>query len=145
MEELGSHLFTADDIKRFAAAYDPQAFHLDEAAAAASHFGRLCASGWHTGALWMQLMIASRMKAAAAAARTGSPVRELGPSPGMKNLRWLRPVYAGDTISYRARVASTRPLASRPGWELMTNHNEATNEAGQLVFSFEGCVLRKIG
>ena len=55
--ELGTHVFTAEDIKRFAAQYDPQAFHMDEAAAAKSHFGALCASGWHTVAVWMNLRV----------------------------------------------------------------------------------------
>ncbi|MFZ0113114.1 MAG: MaoC/PaaZ C-terminal domain-containing protein, partial [Xanthobacteraceae bacterium] len=55
--ELGSHRFTAEDIKAFAIRYDPQAFHIDEAAAARSHFGALCASGWHTGAVCMRLIV----------------------------------------------------------------------------------------
>ena len=55
--EVGRHTFTADNIKAFARRFDPQLFHLDEAAAARSHFGALCASGWHTAAVWMRLMV----------------------------------------------------------------------------------------
>lgn len=143
-EELGSHLFTAEEIKRFAAAYDPQAFHLDEAAAAASQFGALCASGWHTGAVWMKLMVRNRTEAAKEAARTGTPFARLGPSPGFTKLKWLKPVYAGDTISYRSRITSTRPSASRPGWELMFHYSEGADQTGKVVFSFQGCVLRQV-
>src|SRR5262249_36196142 len=60
--ELGRHIFTAEDIKAFAARFDPQPFHLDETAAARSHFGRLCASGWHTACVWMRLMIDYRRR-----------------------------------------------------------------------------------
>ena len=55
--EIGRHTFTADGIKAFARRFDPQPFHLDEAAAARSHFGALCASGWHTASVWMRLMV----------------------------------------------------------------------------------------
>ncbi len=58
--DLGAHHFTRDDILRFARAFDPQPFHVDEAAAAQTHFGGLCASGWHTAAAWMKRMVAGR-------------------------------------------------------------------------------------
>ena len=77
--ELGRHTFTAEAIKAFARRYDPQAFHVDEAAAARSHFGALCASGWHTAAVWMRLMVrapAPRGRGAPrAASRSRSSVR----------------------------------------------------------------------
>jgi acyl dehydratase len=134
--ELGSHIFTADDIKTFAAGHDPQPFHVDEAAAAASHFGRLCASGWHTAAMWMRLMVDHLRRDDEARRARGEAVAELGPSPGFRDLRWLQPVYAGDTVSYATEVVETRALKSRPGWGLMTIHNTGTNQHGELVISF---------
>jgi acyl dehydratase len=136
--ELGRFTFQSADIIAFAAAYDPQRFHLDEAAAAASLFGGLCASGWHTGAIWMRLMVASRRRAEAAAS---GAVARLGSSPGFRNLKWLKPVFAGDTISYASTVADKRASASRPQWGLVFHQNTGHNQRGELVFSFDGCVF----
>ena len=74
--ELGTHTFTAEDIKTFAAQYDPQAFHMDEAAAAKSHFGALCASGWHTIAVWMRLRVLYGRREDAERAARGEVDRE---------------------------------------------------------------------
>src|SRR3712207_4174250 len=90
---VGSHLFTAEEIKRFARAYDPQPFHLDEEAAAASHFGRLCASGWHTLAVWMKLNV-RKVQQSGEQVRVAMPIPRVGVSPGFDELRWLKPVYA---------------------------------------------------
>lgn len=140
--ELGEYHFGKDDIIAFARDYDPQPFHLDEEAARRSLFGGLCASGWHTAGAWMRLMIKSRNRRAAVLAEAGLPVAELGPSPGFKNLRWLRPVYAGEIIAYRSTLTQWRPSASRPGWGLAFHRNEGIDTAsGQGVFSFDGCVL----
>ena len=97
--EVGRHTFLADDIKAFARRFDPQPFHLDEAAAARSHFGALCASGWHTAATWMRLMVEHQRREDDAQRARGEPVAALGPSPGFRELKWLKPVYAGDTIA----------------------------------------------
>jgi acyl dehydratase len=97
--ELGCHTFTADDIKSFARRYDPQPFHVDEAAAARTHFGALVASGWQTAAIWMRLMVEHHRREADAMRARGEPVAELGPSPGFRDLKWLKPVYVGDTVS----------------------------------------------
>src|ERR1043166_6088364 len=94
---LGSHTFTAEDIKTFAAQYDPQTFHMDEAAAAKSHFGALCASGWHTIAVWMRLRVQYGQREDAERAARGEVIARLGPSPGFRDLKWMKPVYAGDT------------------------------------------------
>jgi len=134
--DLGSHSFTLDEIKAFASRYDPQPFHLDEAAAAASHFGRLCASGWHTAAVWMRLMIDYRRRDDDARRARGEPIAQLGASPGFRDLRWLKPVYAGDTIAYATEVVATRLSKSRPGWGLMTICNTGANQHGELVISF---------
>jgi len=134
--DLGSHHFTAEDIKAFAARYDPQPFHLGEAAAARSHFGRLVASGWHTASVWMRLMIAHLRREDDARRARGEPVAQLGPSPGFRDLRWHIPVYAGDTVSYATEVVETRPSNSKSRWGLMTIRNTGTNQHGELVISF---------
>jgi acyl dehydratase len=139
--ELGSFTFGADDIVRFGRLFDPQPFHVDPEAAKASLFGGLCASGWQTAATWMKLMIASRDRSAAEAARQGRPMAQLGPSPGFKNLTWSKPVYAGDTVSYSSTVTGTRPSASRPGWGFASHRNRGVNQHGEEVFGFDGTVF----
>ena len=145
--ELGSHTFTAEDIKTFAAAYDPQAFHMDEAAAAKSHFGALCASGWHTVSMWMRLRVLYAQKDDAARAARGEPNAKGGSSPGFRELKWLKPVYAGDTITYASEVAEMRASQSRPGWGLVFSRNTGVNQKGELVLSFigSGFVARRPG
>ena len=134
--ELGSHTFTADDIKTFARRYDPQPFHLDEAAAARSHFGALCASGWHTAATWMRLMVEHQVREDAARRARGEAVATLGPSPGFRELKWIRPVYAGDTVKYSTEIIDKRASGSRPGWGIMSIHNTGVNQKGEPVISF---------
>jgi hypothetical protein len=80
--ELGSHTFTAEEIKAFAQKFDPQRFHVDEAAAAASHFGRLCASGWHTAAVYMRLFVAFERREADAARARGETPGAMARRPG---------------------------------------------------------------
>jgi len=134
--DLGSHTFTADDIKTFARRYDPQPFHLDEAAAARSHFGALCASGWHTAATWMRLMVEHQVREDAARRARGEAVATLGPSPGFRELKWIRPVYAGDTVKYSTEIIDKRASGSRPGWGIMSIHNTGVNQKGEPVISF---------
>src|SRR5690349_24903727 len=106
--ELGRFIFTADNIKAFARRFDPQAFHLDEAAAARSHFGALCASGWHTASVWMRLMVDHQRREDEARRGRGEAVASLGPSPGFRELKWLKPVYAGDTVTYATEIVGKR-------------------------------------
>ena len=136
VSDLGRHTFTAEDIKAFAARFDPQPFHLDEAAAARSHFGRLCASGWHTACVWMRLMIDHRRREDEERRARGEAVGRLGPSPGFRDLEWLKPVYVGDTISYGTEVVEMRPLSSRPGWGMIFVRNTGVNQRGEPVISF---------
>ena len=101
---LGRHTFTAEESRPSRTDTIRRRFHVDEAAAAASHFGALCASGWHTAVVWMRLMVdyqraRGRGRARARRARGAG----LGPSPGFRELKWLKPVYVGDTIDYRNR------------------------------------------
>ena len=134
--DIGRHTFTAEDIKSFAARFDPQPFHLDEAAAARSHFKQLCASGWHTACVWMRLIIEYRRREDEERRARGEPVAQLGLSPGFRELKWLKPVYVGDTICYDSEVIETRGLNSRPGWGLMTSLNTGINQRGEPVLSF---------
>jgi acyl dehydratase len=134
--ELGRHTFTADGIKAFARRFDPQPFHLDEAAAARSHFGALCASGWHTASVWMRLMVEHQNRGDEARQARGEAVAELGPSPGFRELKWLKPVYAGDTVTYSTEVIEKRASNSRPAWGLMWIRNSGANQKGEPVISF---------
>lgn len=140
--ELGTHVFHPDEIKAFAKKYDPQPFHIDEDAAKGSVFGALCASGWHTAAMWMKYNLAQITSEGAQWTGTG-PSPQFGPSPGFKNLKWLKPVYAGETISFSRTGIGYRPLTSRPGWQLLTILAEAFDSTGAKVIEFENSVLVK--
>ena len=133
--ELGAHTFTAEEIKAFARCFDPQPFHLDEAAAERSSFGALCASGWHTMAVWMRMLVDYRQRKVAEMAARGEPIAEMGPSPGFRDLRWLKPVYAGDTISYASTVIDKRPSNSRPEWGVISVRTTGHNQRGEPVVS----------
>ena len=74
-------------------------------------------------------------------AKLGEPLPEIGPSPGVENLRWLKPVYVGDTVSYSATVTATRAFASRPGWGLLSFTAKGVNQTGEEVFRFDGKVM----
>ena len=137
---IGSYSFDAETIKAFARRYDPQPFHMDEKAAEGSVFGRLCASGWHTAAAWMKCNVAA---SAAVVWQGPGPAPEFGPSPGFSNLKWLKPVFAGETVSYTRTVTGRRPLASRPGWHLVSIVADGTDSTGDKVISFESAVLVK--
>ncbi len=143
--DFGAYLFTAEEIKRFAALYDPQPFHLDEVAASKSLLGGLCASGWHTTAVMMKMMVRHFTADAEAAAARGETAPALGPSPGFDNLKWLKPVYAGDQIRYAGRVAEKRPSESRPGWGLVSLDVTGANQKGEPVFSYRGHVFVAMG
>jgi acyl dehydratase len=138
---VGRHTFTADEIKAFAGRFDPQLFHLDEAAAAQSHFGALCASGWHTAVIWMRLMVDRRRALAEAARARGEPVAAMGPALGFRDLKWLKPVYVGDTIDYQSEVIALRPSGSRPRTGLMTIISTGVNQNGEPVISFVSTTL----
>jgi acyl dehydratase len=135
--DLGSYRFTAAEIKSFASRFDPQRFHMDEEEAKRSHFGALCASGWHTASVWMKLLVAYRKRSAEAARERGEPVAAIGPAAGFRNLKWLKPVYAEDTITCASEVIDTRSSASRPQWGLVFSRGTAINQHGEMVYSFE--------
>jgi len=133
---LGRYAFTAEDIKSFARRFDPQSFHVDERAGELSHFGGLCASGWHTSAAFMRLMLDVQRQADEAALARGERIAPLGPALGLRELKWLKPVYAGDTLEYATEVLELRPSKSRPRFGLMTMRITGTNQRGELAISF---------
>lgn len=101
---FGSYPVMRDEVIAFASRYDPQPFHLSDEAAAATHFGRLSASGWHTCAMMMAMIVADIGERQQAG---------LG-SPGIDELRWVKPVYPGDTLRCETEVIDKRASASRP-------------------------------
>jgi acyl dehydratase len=125
--ELGSHTFTEAEIVDFARRWDPQPFHTDPEAAKRSAFGGLVASGWHTCAVGMRLMVESHVGRSAS----------LG-SPGLESIRWLAPVRPGDTVTYRRWITDARESQSRPGMGLVRSRWEAVNQRGELVMTMEG-------
>jgi acyl dehydratase len=134
--EVGSFTFTAEGIKTFAAQFDPQRFHLDEVEGRNSLFGGLAASGWHVAAVCMKLMVADGQRLAREAALRGEQVAVWGPSPGFRELRWLKPVLAGDTVSFASEVEQRRTSGSRPEWGILQIRNTGTNQRGEPAFSF---------
>ena len=126
MAELGQHTFTEEEIVAFARQFDPQPFHTDRAGAERTVFGGLIASGWHTCAVGMRLMCDSLLR------HTVS----LG-SPGVDEIRWLKPVRAGDTVAYRRVVLESRASTTRKGVGLVKQRWEAVNQHGELVLTVE--------
>jgi acyl dehydratase len=125
--EVGRHTFTEAEIIDFARQFDPQPFHVDPEAARNSFFKGLIASGWHTCAIAMRLMVDKYVGRSAS----------LG-SPGLDNIRWLAPVRAGDTITYLRTTTAARPSESKPGVGLVHSRWEAVNQRGEKVMTMEG-------
>lgn len=134
--DLGSHTFNAEDIKNFAERFDPQRFHMNEEEAARSHFGALCASGWHTASVWMRLLADNYRRQIEARRARGEPIAVWGPGLGFRELKWLKPVYVGDTVEYRVEVIETRVSNSRPGSGVVSSLATGTNQNGERVISF---------
>jgi acyl dehydratase len=139
--DFGSYEFTAERIVAFARQYDPQIFHVDAEAAKETAFGGLCASGWHTCAVLMRLQV----DYFAARGRTDPDAPRFGPSPGFEDLKWLKPVYAGDRIAFAGTVTAKRPSASRPGTAIVTTQITGTNQKGEAVVSVTVPVMVLIG
>ncbi len=124
---IGERRLDAAEIVAFAKAYDPQPFHIDEEAARQSMYGGLIASGWHTVALVMRMMVDSYLNQSAS----------LG-SPGVEDVRWLKPVRPGDTIRATRMVVETRASASRPDMGIVKSRWEVFNQNDELVMTMEG-------
>lgn len=133
---FGSYHFSPEVMLRFARRYDPQAFHLSEEAGRNSHFGGLSASGWHTSSAWMGTVIRFWQ-----AREAEAPLPKRGPGFGFTDLQWIRPVLAGDTLTYFARILEARVSKSKPGFGIVTQRNYAINQNGIPVFAFTGAVL----
>lgn len=127
VREFGRCEVTREAVLDFARQFDPQPFHLDDAAAARSLFGRLAASGWHTCAMAMRMMCDGYLLQSAS----------LG-SPGIERLAWPAPVFPGDVLRMRITVVESRPLASRPAVGLVRNRSEVLNQNGETVLTMEG-------
>jgi acyl dehydratase len=139
--ELGSHRFTAEDIKMFARQFDPQPFHVDEQEGTRSHFGGLVASGWHTASIWMRKLVDHRKHEAEAMLARGERVPQVGPSPGFRDLRWHKPVYVGDTVSYAVEVIELRVSQSKPDRGIVGMLGLGTNQDGVRVISFHSATF----
>lgn len=123
---FGSYEVTREEVIEFASKYDPQAFHLDDEAAAKTHFGRLSASGWHTAAMTMAMMV-ENMKS----------VRQAGlGSPGIDQLRWKKPVYPGDTLRVESEVIEKRRSKSRREMGIFKSKAEIFNQNDVVVMDF---------
>jgi len=126
-DEIGRHTFSEQEMIEFARQFDPQPFHTDPEAAKQTFFGGLIASGWHTCAIAMRLMVQKYIGQAASAG-----------SPGVDNIRWRAPVRPGDTITYRRVILASRPSQSKPGLGLLQTRTEALNQRGEIVMTMEG-------
>jgi acyl dehydratase len=135
---IGSYTFTEENIISFARKYDPQPFHLDKDAAARTIYRGLIASGWHTAAVWMKLMIAYRQAQIAAGAE---PSQANFVSPGVREIRWLRPVRPGTTLTYVNETSAKLDWPSLPQYGLIEGRNEARDPHGTLFYSFINRVL----
>ena len=120
--DAGSCVVDADELDAFARRYDPQPFHIDAQAAADSIYGGVIASGWQTCSLMMRLMVDGLLHETAS----------LG-SPGLDEVRWIKPVRAGDTLHVRAVTTGVRPSASKPERGIVQWIWEARNQHGELV------------
>ena len=127
VRDLGTITPTREDIIAFAQQFDPQPFHLDDEAAKASVFGALSASGWHTCAMAMRLMVTNFL------CETSS----LG-SPGLENIKWLKPVYPGDTLRLQSTMLETKPMSKRPDVGMTRNLWEMFNQHGDKVLQMDG-------
>jgi len=125
--DLGTRVVPREEILEFGRRYDPQPFHTDEEAARQSIYGGLIASGWHTCAIMMRMLYDGLLRHSAS----------MG-SPGMDNLRWLKPVRPGDTLRGRMTILESRPLNSKPDIGMIKARWEVFNQHDELVMTVEG-------
>jgi acyl dehydratase len=128
--ELGQRTVDEDEIIAFARQFDPQPFHVDKEAAAKSIYGGVIASGWHTCAMMMRIVLDGM----------GCEEASMG-SPGLDGVRWLLPVRAGDTLSVRYVTKEVRPSTSKPDRGVVFSTWVATNQNGEPVCTIEGKAL----
>ena len=128
---FGSYDVTREEVIEFARKYDPQPFHLSDEAAAKTHFGRIAASGWHTCAMTMAVIARAVVEEEQAG---------LG-SPGVDELRWLKPVYPGDRITVHGKIIDAIPSRSKPEIGVIKSENVVTNQDNVPVMRFTSIVL----
>lgn len=128
---FGHYDVTREEVLEFAHKYDPQPFHISDEAAAKTHFGRIAASGWHTAAMTMRVIVD---------ALTREPQAGLG-SPGVDELRWLRPVYPGDRLTVRGRIVDKTPSRSKPNLGTIRTETTVTNQHDVAVMRLTSIVL----
>ena len=126
---------TREEVIEFAAKYDPQPFHLDDEDAKDTFFGRLSASGWHTGAMVMRLMVDTW--------KDTEPTAGLG-SPGIDELRWVKPVYPGDELLVEMELIDKRRSKSRPDMGLTKTKQTVTNQHGEVVMTMVSNGLMRV-
>ncbi|MYN07922.1 MaoC family dehydratase [Pseudoduganella aquatica] len=124
---LGGRHVTEEEIIAFATQFDPQPFHIDHDAAAKSIFGKLAASGWHTCSMMMRMVVDGILNDSSS----------MG-SPGLDSIRWIKPVYAGDTLNVSYVTKEVRPSNSKPDRGVVVSVWKATNQHGELVATVEG-------
>ncbi|HET7316860.1 MAG TPA: MaoC family dehydratase [Sphingomicrobium sp.] len=129
--DFGSYDVSREEVLDFARKYDPQPFHLSDEEAARTHFGRIAASGWHTCAMTMAVI--ARYVVADEQAGLGSP--------GVDELRWLKPVYPGDTLHVRGTIVEKRPSRSKPQIGSFRTETTVTNQDNVPVMTFTSIVL----
>ena len=129
--KFGAYHVTREEVLDFARRYDPQPFHLSDEAAAQTHFGRLAASGWHTCAMTMSMLVA---------AMRDDPYAGLG-SPGVDELRWLKPVFPGDTLRVETRVVEVTPSRSKPDIGSFKSTVTVFNQGSERVMTMTSIVL----
>ncbi len=127
VQSYGSYVVTREEVLDFARKYDPQPFHLDDDAAAGTHFGRLSASGWHTGAMAMSMTVANM--------QAGEQQASLG-SPGLDGVRWAKPVYPGDTLRCENELIEKRRSKSRPEMGILKARTNVFNQHDELVMTY---------
>ncbi|MGD8289266.1 MAG: MaoC family dehydratase [Gemmatimonadota bacterium] len=130
MIDLGSYEVTEEEILEFARKYDPQPFHTDPEVAKGSIYGGLIASGWHTCAMSMRMLCDKLLLRAAS----------LG-SPGLDQIRWLRPVRPGDTLGGFMEVVESRPSRSKPDRGIIKSRWEVKNQDDEVVLTMEGAAM----
>lgn len=124
--DLGSKTVSAAEIIAFASEFDPQPMHLDEAAGRASILGGLSASGWHTCAIFMRMMCDAYLLDSTSQG-----------APGIDQVKWKKPILAGDTLTGRIKVLSRRTSRSRPKLGFVSMRSELINQRGESVFELE--------
>lgn len=129
--EFGHYDVTREEVLEFARKYDPQPFHLSDEAAAKTHFGRLAASGWHTCAMTMAVIVRKL---------TEQQQAGLG-SPGVDDLRWLKPVYPGDRLTVHGTIVETTPSRSRPEIGTIRTRTVVTNQDDIPVMRYTSIVM----